>query len=98
LFKRRLLLGMSASLVALAGFTSDASAFREMTLTGREIRSTSAGKITFSGGLFRIECNMVARARITGQTIPAERAIGANLGSITGLEARECTGVKSPPS
>jgi hypothetical protein len=90
--KRGLLLGMAVSLLALGGFTANASAFREMTITGREIRSASAGKVSFAAGLFRIECNFTRRARLTGQTIPAERAIGANLGSISRFEATACTG------
>jgi hypothetical protein len=92
MLNRRLLLGMAVWLVALAGLTASASAFREMTITGRETRSTSAGKITFTAGLFRVECNITKSMRITGQTIPAERAVGANLGSISRFEARECTG------
>jgi hypothetical protein len=86
------MLGTLVALVALAGVTANASAFRELTITSREIRSTSAGKITFASGFLRIECNLTLRGAFTGQTIPAERAVGANLGNITGIQWRECTG------
>ena len=85
---KKLFLAAALSLLALVASAGTASAFTAAVEPAGTISSVSEGKVIFASGSTRIECNLTLRGSLNSRvTLTA----GQSLGTITGVEARECS-------
>lgn len=91
---KKLVLTASLALVALFAIAATASAYTATVRNAGAISTVSSGKVTFTAGTSRIECNLTLPGTLASSVATIEQEVGQSLGAIEGTRVTwaECVG------